>query len=472
MARFWLGLILVFAFGVRMWRLSIPQEYYFDEVYHAFTAEAYARDDPRGYEWWHQAPEGVAYEWLHPPFSKLLMGMSIFWLGDNSFAWRLPSAVFGVMVIAAVYWFSKVVSGDRRVGTLAAVMASLDGLLLTQSRIAMNDIFVTFFVVVALGFYWRFGQLNKKDRSQGWGYLVAAGFMAGLAMASKWSGVYVLLPVAIWEFGLSKSSGLSWKNWAARWLGSGLLVIAAGLLVAGLWPMSKVASVGVGVVVTGLVVGLVGSMVGYRRLVWMVSVFGLVPIIVYLWSFGQFWLQERPDNWDTFVNLHKQIWWYQTNLDATHPYQSKPWQWITNLKPVWFYVNWQEKTTANIYALANPAIAWLGLLAMGVNLVWKRWQKQMGVVFVVICYLSVWVPWVASPRIMFFYHYAPAIPFLATALGWVVVRIWDKGGWSRVVARIIVATVVANFVYFYPHWTGLPIPKEWVEQYYWFESWR
>ena len=63
--------ILAFAFFTRMFQLHIPEEYYFDEVYHAVTAKLVARNDPRAYEWWHPAPEpNTAIEWLHPPLAK------------------------------------------------------------------------------------------------------------------------------------------------------------------------------------------------------------------------------------------------------------------------------------------------------------------------------------------------------------------------------------------------------------------
>ena len=92
----WLLIILFFASLTRFWNLGYPKNYIFDEVYHAFTAQAYAQNDPRGYEWWHQSPvKGTAYEWLHPPLSKLLMAVSISVFGNNSFGWRFTPAIFG-----------------------------------------------------------------------------------------------------------------------------------------------------------------------------------------------------------------------------------------------------------------------------------------------------------------------------------------------------------------------------------------
>jgi dolichyl-phosphate-mannose--protein O-mannosyl transferase len=75
------------------------------------------------------------------------------------------------------------------------------------------------------------------------------------------------------------------------------------------------------------------------------------------------------------------------------------------------------------------------------------------------------VPWAASPRIMFLYHYLPAIPFLSIATGYVLRRS----------PKLILGYFIAGsllFVYFYPHWAGLTIPLWLDKSYYWISSWR
>src|SRR5690606_32305750 len=123
---------------------------------------------------------------------------SIYLLGDNSFAWRLPSAIFGTLVILAIYWLGTTLTKNRWAGVLAALIASFDGLLLAQSRLAMNDIFVTFFILLAFVFHWRYltSKLLSKAAVQN---ALAAGIFAGLAMGSKWSGVFVLVVFGLCE---------------------------------------------------------------------------------------------------------------------------------------------------------------------------------------------------------------------------------------------------------------------------------
>jgi hypothetical protein len=73
----WLSVLLIFSLLLRLFRLSIPQRYIYDEVYHVVTVKAIAANNPDGYEWWHESPEpDTAYDWLHPPLAKLIQAVS------------------------------------------------------------------------------------------------------------------------------------------------------------------------------------------------------------------------------------------------------------------------------------------------------------------------------------------------------------------------------------------------------------
>jgi dolichyl-phosphate-mannose--protein O-mannosyl transferase len=84
---------------------------------------------------------------------------------------------------------------------------------------------------------------------------------------------------------------------------------------------------------------------------------------------------------------------------------------------------------------------------------------------VVFAYLAFFVPWIASPRIMFLYHYLPSIPFLTIAAGYLLRKN------PRITLPFFVLAFVI-FLYFYPHYTGLKIPVWLDNSYYWLESWR
>jgi len=72
-------LILTFALLTRVIRLWYPEEFYFDEVYNAFTTLEFVKGEKIAYEWFHESPiEGTAYGWTHPPLAKLIGATGIF----------------------------------------------------------------------------------------------------------------------------------------------------------------------------------------------------------------------------------------------------------------------------------------------------------------------------------------------------------------------------------------------------------
>lgn len=80
-------------------RISVPGQYIYDEVYHAYTAGQYAAGNRDAYVWYTQPPrEGVAYEWTHPPLGKLLLpevsscGATIPSAGASPAPFSVPSA--------------------------------------------------------------------------------------------------------------------------------------------------------------------------------------------------------------------------------------------------------------------------------------------------------------------------------------------------------------------------------------------
>lgn len=419
-------IVLILSAVIRLYRLDYPTKYYFDEVYHVVSAKAYAVNNPAGYEWWHKAPEpGTAYEWLHPPIAKLFMALGIVIFGESSWSWRFPGVVFGVGVIGLVYWLGIITSKKKWVGLVAAIFASLDGLLLSQSRIGMNDIYVTFFMLAAVAGYIlaQSSQIKNKVVTNRWWWF--SGIMTGLAVSTKWSGVFVCLMVLVWEMG-------QWRMLRAKW---------------------------------------------WKRVPRLIATYLLLPAIIYVLSYGQFWLQGHTLG--QFKELHEQIWWYQTNLKATHSYQSKAWEWPLMIKPVWYFVDYlDDGKVANIYNIGNPILLWFGLMAQIsiliklVTKIKKPTKKTSAEEYWLIGYLMSWTPWLLSPRIMFFYHYIPAIPFLALGLATWCEKHKDNGTLGKWMVGLIGVSIAITFVWLLPIWIGLPLSKEGLNLRFWLTSWR
>ncbi|MDQ3690128.1 MAG: phospholipid carrier-dependent glycosyltransferase [Chloroflexota bacterium] len=122
--------------------------------------------------------------------------------GSNAFAWRLAGVVFGVLLVALVYLLVATMFGRRRIALLASGFVAIDGMSYVMSRIAMNDIFVTVFIVAAYLCFWQIWS-GRWQRSAWW-VLPLVGVLIGLAAATKWTGFYAL--AGIWILVLARSS--------------------------------------------------------------------------------------------------------------------------------------------------------------------------------------------------------------------------------------------------------------------------
>ncbi|HYD35374.1 MAG TPA: phospholipid carrier-dependent glycosyltransferase [Vitreimonas sp.] len=448
--------ILAFAFVTRVYRLDQPATYIFDEVYHSVTAKLIARNDPRAYEWWNPPVEpNTAVDWLHPPLAKYTQALAMLIFGENAFGWRISSVMFGVMVIYAVYALSKELFEDEVLSLLAALLASLDGLLLVQSRIAMNDIHVTFFILLTLLAYVQFRKhLNTSPNLQlgspSFKRLLWTGLAGGLAMGSKWSGVFAIGIVGLCEL---------WRLASLFYAGS------IATKTTHLRQLSSELTHGLKAVILTLV---------------------FLPISLYFLSYSHMFLQGK--DLAHFQELHRQIWWYQTHLTATHGYQSRPFEWFLNLRPVWYHVQYSEGgQIANIYAQGNTALFWSGAVVailtgfyfvyLYVALPLRRppARELIALWFTFMAYCLVWVLWIRSPRIMFFYHYTPAVPLMCILLSYWLVKLarsWDdqRSAW---LSTLVVLAIALNFVVWYPNWTGIPVSTDWANQVYFaLPSWK
>ena len=185
-------------------------------------------------------------------------------------------------------------------------------------------------------------------------------------------------------------------------------------------------------------------------------------LIVYAISYIPYFLLGYTPN--QFIELQKQMWWYHTNLKATHDYASPWWSWPLNLYPVWYYVDYTGDYVANIFASGNPIVFWLGTGAILLT-IWefiKRRTFSLGILL--LGYFAFWLPWAASPRIMFLYHYSPSVPFMALALGYQLSKLDNSQNHNFLL--IILGLMLLGFLLMFPFLTGIPIPKNLVQLFF------
>ncbi|NOX58858.1 MAG: phospholipid carrier-dependent glycosyltransferase [Planctomycetes bacterium] len=386
--------IVMFAFGTRVARLDQPPALVFDEVYHAYTAEQWAIGNTDAWRWDTKSSDaGCSYEWTHPPLAKLLMTGSILVFGDSAFAWRLPAALFGTLCVYLVYAIGRKLFANANVGLLAACFMAFDTLPLVLSRIAMNDIYCVAFVLLAV-----LACLHRR-------YFLSALFV-GCAIACKWTGLFALPLLFVIRFHqYDRSMRTSFK--------SGLQFAAQVALVAA----------------------------------------------VYVGSYAPFF-RAGNDSAD-FVELQRQMWGYHTRGDLAHDGASKALHWPLGRGTLYLFTESVDNagdsapsTTANIYAMGNPIIWWAGLGAIAFCIFEVRTTVRVPLVIAIFGFLVFWAPWIASPRIMFIYHYLPALPFLYLLLAWSLVSTEGDGRFVQLIVSLAGLALAVAF----PYVTGIPLP--------------
>ncbi|HJQ97805.1 MAG TPA: phospholipid carrier-dependent glycosyltransferase [Candidatus Polarisedimenticolaceae bacterium] len=404
------GLLFLFAVLCFAPRLSVPQQYVFDEVYHAYTAGQYVAGNADAYVWSTTAPrEGVAYMWNHPPLGILLIATGILTWGDVAFGWRFMSVIFGAAGIVLAFVLALRVTKDRTVALLAAGLLLAEGLYFAQARVGMLDVFGVFFAMGAL--LSLHGFLTGEMERAAWP-IVRTGLWLGAALATKWNAAY--------------------------------LAACCGLVV--LWKVRRVP----------------------RLWPWAVVGLGVVPFLVYLAAYIPFFaVGHTASEW---VELQKQIYLYHTRLTATHPWSSSWWQWPLALRPVWYWTNQVGDRFQNGFAAQNIILTWSFLPAVA-WLVWRWRRSHAALTVLLIGFFGQWLPWAAVARIAFTYHFLPSVPFGVLAVAVAVATAHRRGGRARAIAWAYVAIVVATFVFYYPILTGIPLSKQALAWRLWLPGW-
>lgn len=380
---------------------------YFDEIYHGRT----------GYEMLHALP---VYETTHPPLGKdfIMMGIALF--GMTGFGWRFSGTLFGVLLVPLAWCFGRRLTRRVWAGALAGALLALDFMRFAQSRIATIDIYGTFFILLGAYFMvWYCQSVLEKGVMKSLLPMALGGLAFGLGCASKWTGIYA---------------------------GAGLAILYLGVLYArwkqqkpGFWREFRTAALG-----------------GVMFYVLLPFVIYLASYLPYLWRDPSFGLK---DWWD----CQQYMFWYHSTLEATHPFESRWYTWLLDLRPVWYYQNTHLPAglKASIAGMGGPVIWLVGLAAM-LLLYWRQCSGRgtrtgMGVL---ILYATQLVPWMLVARCTFLYHYFPSSIFCLAAIVLVLGGARDQKLAKRIGVGLVAASLVL-FVWYYPILSGLPVPEFW-----------
>jgi dolichyl-phosphate-mannose--protein O-mannosyl transferase len=168
---------------------------------------------------------------------------------------------------------------------------------------------------------------------------------------------------------------------------------------------------------------------------------------------------------------------YHATLKATHPYGSSWWQWPLLLRPISYYyhdfrvgaatANGAACCVAEILALPNPAIWWLGLISVPYILYLAIRERHKGFALLVTAYFFQWLPWIGSPRVAFEYHFLPNLAVICMANSALLQRVWNRAlpeegpwAWPRLVVYGFCALALWTFIFFFPILSAVHISWE------------
>lgn len=431
-------------------RPSFLDEMIFDEVYHARSA-------------WEEIVGVPITETSHPPLGKTLIGLGISLFGMNTLGWRSTGVLASVLSLPLVWFILRTASGCAAAALLAAWFYCFDFLRHTQSRMATLDSIAVLFVLAAMACLLRYASSAQTGQRQRWLWLVSGGVCFGLGLASKWSVLYVapllglLFLFASYHLFARRSAGFL-NGVREQLLPDVLLALLS---------------------------------------------FCVVPLCLY---YGAFWLSHgrsgEPCDWVAFWERQISMFRYHSDLQATHPFSSSWWEWPFGLRPLWLYSGSPSPEgvhaaplVRSIVSMGNPLTWWTGLVAMawlvfgaaralmsGRDTVQGNKHSDLSgcgkpslfpALFVLVCALGLYLPWVVAPRkLTFIYHYLPVVPFVMMALSLWITSLAARSGrtgvrheriWSSAWVLGSAFGVALSFIFYFPVLSGTEVSRHFID---------
>ena len=466
------AVVTAIAAVIRFWGLGYPKGKIFDEIYYATEAHEMLLNG--GYE------NNRGYMFIvHPPLGKWFIAVGEWIFGYNELGWRISSAVAGTLAVLILIRIVRRMTGSTLLGCVAGLLLALEGLSVVQSRVALLDIFLQPLLLAGFGCLLldrdqvrtRLARSADTGRVQALGpslgarpWRLVSGVLFGLACGVKWNAVYFLAGFALlsvlWDRAARRSAGAQRPT-----LGTILRDLPG----------------------TGLVLG-------------------VLPVLVYLatWTgwflsengWNRHWADANPDSrWSFIPGPLRSLWQYHgamlqfhDTLDLPHVYQSVPWSWLVDGRPVsYYYPGGQDAPTGcgastcvrEVLAIGTPVLWWLFLP----TLVWMVWllvsRRDWRAGAVLMAFAAGWLTWMVNlKRTMFLFYMTPLVPFLVIGVALLLGDVLGRAGASESRRRYgmlavsgYLALVVMNFFWLHPVLVGNLITYDRWHAEMWFASW-
>ena len=455
------GLLVLQAlsFALHFYGLSRFNTLVFDET-------AYAR-------FGHNYLNGLTVFDVHPPLGKLLVGAGM-WFGDlmgyageptnllsgaerAPWAYRWVAALFGstlAVLLAGITWelFHR-----WRMALLSGVLALLCGIFLVEARYALINVFMVTFGLFG-HWLWLRG-LSARTATRRHLLWLFSGLSLGCCVSVKWSGLSFL--------------GVVWAITLLGWLGQSRATTPTRFS-------------------------------GMRWLA-LLLYFVVAPTLLYVAQ----WTPHLLVSGTTLSQEHSEMLRYHQSVKddkSEHPYCSRWTTWPFMLRPISLVYETQAApvgastsgaaqapdpapaTVRAVHEIINPLLAWCACIAVlwvtaAFAFKWERLAlsdrpepEQLRHVwtlgYVLLGFLSAWLPWAMVGRCQFLYLYMPSLAFALIASAWTVDYLLAHPLRAmRWTGYCVVLGVAGSFLFFLPIYLGWPISQAAFYARMWLVSW-
>ncbi|MCQ2406434.1 MAG: phospholipid carrier-dependent glycosyltransferase [Oscillospiraceae bacterium] len=430
---------------------------YFDEVYFPRTA----------YEF---ITHSSVYETTHPPLGKTLTSLGVRIFGMNPFGWRFMPTLFGVLMLPALYILLKLLFASVSVSVCMTACFAFDFMHFSQTRLSTIDCYSVFFTILMYLFMLAYLRDKRDSEERQYIWLFLSGLFFGIGASVKWTCIYA-----------GGGLGLIWLyDMICSYIDAGKKERAIN----NKYTVDKNEKY--------------RPFFNYARRnisLCLVS-FVLIPLVVYYLAYIPFCrcsIGEGGGNpfslsyAKTVLKNQQYMLSYHSGINATHPYSSRPYEWMLDLRPILYYLQYSDDSLSKscIGCFSNPLICWAGLGAMACVIYDALVKRRKMAVFILLGYIANLLPWFFISRVCFEYHYFPSVFFLTLALGYMFKRI--EGGEKLVDEKgrrvlcpsaglvpiaVFTALCIILFIMFYPVLSGASVSKAYCDNFLsWLPRW-
>ncbi len=388
--------LFVFAL-ISLYQLDLIRQFIFDEYYYVPAA----RD-------WLNLKATLNLE--HPPLGKYIIALGIKIFGLNPMGFRLMSVIAGSLIVLMIFNISLKYFKDMFDSLFATFLAIFNFWIFIFSRMATLDIYLILFFIIGLYFFYQF-YLEQKEKDL---YFLAV--FLGLALATKWSGLFFSLPIIFMVFILLKRSG-------------------------------------------------------YLK----IAKFIVVIISTYYLTFLPFLFLMEGDKYslyDILISLPSLMYKLQNSVNGFHPYVSKWYTWPFMIRPMWFVINLNRVSSefSGIMLIGNPVQMLLGLISI-IFLIFKWRVNNKETNALLFIFLFSWIVWgLVQRNVSFIYYFFPSALLYSFFIPMSIKNSRLLKYRTAIYSVILVLSIIA-FVHFYPLLVGQWLPLIDKENWIWFRTW-